>query len=432
MTTPELITLTDDALADEICTWAGRAAAAEARLLTLIGEYDARGAWAQPGLLSCAHWLSWRIGMGLKAARERVRVARTLRDLPLMAAEFGAGRLSWTQVRALTRIATPSKEKDLVELAGQCTGAQIEKIARGVRRSEIANDPDQEQVAWRMRPRVTYDDDGTLVMTLRYPAQQAAVVLAALEALQAQIDAAAPPVHVPEPAPQASAEACVSPLFPELKALSDELNPDFVLPPEARTKGPTFDPPPRATVADALLVLCQRAVDGALGRHPRARRRLTVQLDPHSGWRRTHDGELLPPELTRLDAGRSQRFPSEALRALIGNLDGERCRIPGCSRTRRLHAHHVKWWGKGGRTDLANLCLVCEHHHTMVHEGLLSLSLLANRRLEVTDAAGRPVRHVFDPPWDEGEIDAEPIAAHWKGDRLDLDHVVWVVRQQAA
>ncbi len=65
-----------------LTTWAGRIAAGEARLMAYIGEFDERRAWAVDGILSCAHWLSWRLGMGPNAAGERVRVARALRQLP--------------------------------------------------------------------------------------------------------------------------------------------------------------------------------------------------------------------------------------------------------------------------------------------------------------------------------------------------------------
>ena len=93
--------------------------------MTLIGEFDRREAWGGPGMLSCAHWLSWRVGMGLKAAHERVRVARALRGLPLVAATFSEGRLSWTQVRAITRVAAAEDEATWVELATNATGAQL-------------------------------------------------------------------------------------------------------------------------------------------------------------------------------------------------------------------------------------------------------------------------------------------------------------------
>ncbi len=81
--------LTDDELAEQITTWAGRIAAGQAKMLALIGEFDRREAWAGPGLLSCAHWLSWRLGMGLAAAHERVRVAHALQRLDLRYAVAG-------------------------------------------------------------------------------------------------------------------------------------------------------------------------------------------------------------------------------------------------------------------------------------------------------------------------------------------------------
>jgi len=79
-----LAALSDEQLVDGILTWSGRIAAGEARLLALIGEFDRREAWGGVGLLSSAHWLSWRTSLSPSAAREKVRVARALIDLPLV------------------------------------------------------------------------------------------------------------------------------------------------------------------------------------------------------------------------------------------------------------------------------------------------------------------------------------------------------------
>src|SRR4051812_13039295 len=89
--------LSDDELTDEVITWAGRIAAGEARLLAFLGEFDARGHWEKLGMTSCAQWLSWRLGMGLKTAYERVRIARALRELPITRAAFERGELSYSQ-----------------------------------------------------------------------------------------------------------------------------------------------------------------------------------------------------------------------------------------------------------------------------------------------------------------------------------------------
>src|SRR3954453_21696793 len=100
----DLSALSDDEVPDAVVVWAGRVAAGEARLLAFLGEFDARGQWA--GVPSCASWLSWQLAIGRKAASEKVRVARALRGLPVTRAAFERGELSYTQVRALTRVAS--------------------------------------------------------------------------------------------------------------------------------------------------------------------------------------------------------------------------------------------------------------------------------------------------------------------------------------
>jgi Domain of unknown function (DUF222) len=117
----------------QICELAGHLAAATCRFLVLLGDFDARRGWASWEMTSCAAWLSWKCQMSSGTAREHVRVARALRDLPVIRGEFGAGRLSYAKVRALTRIATAATEADLAELAGPMTGNQLERFARAHR-----------------------------------------------------------------------------------------------------------------------------------------------------------------------------------------------------------------------------------------------------------------------------------------------------------
>src|ERR1700674_6137736 len=102
-----------DELGDEIALLSAHLDAATARLLTLIREFDARGGW-NSGFRSCAAWLSWRVGLDLGAARERVRVARGLETLPLFTEALARGELSYAKVRALTRVATPETEARLL------------------------------------------------------------------------------------------------------------------------------------------------------------------------------------------------------------------------------------------------------------------------------------------------------------------------------
>src|SRR5262245_65690941 len=92
-----------DELAAEICTFAGRINAANHRLLVLIAEFDRRNGWSDGATQSCAHWLNWKCGIAMGAAREKVRVARALENLPKISAAMGSGALSYSKVREITR-----------------------------------------------------------------------------------------------------------------------------------------------------------------------------------------------------------------------------------------------------------------------------------------------------------------------------------------
>lgn len=560
-----LATLSDAELAAEITTWAGRIAAGEARLLTLIGEYDDRGAWSGPGMLSCAHWLSWKLGMGPVAARERVRVARLLRELPLTSAAFSEGRLSWTQVRALTRCATAETEEVLLAVARSCTGAQIEKVARGLARTAAAAMDAVDPVAaeQRLRSRFRYDDDGTMVVTLRVPAGAAPVVRAGLDRVLAELqaerdqhaDALAaelgegldlPPTRDPnekDVTVDASAEAPVSAAGASAEAslrsseAVDADHPEPLSPPppgavrigqgsfahvvapalaitpagaaDASAEAPapvsrqdrekaeeqarrrataqwnnqkTLDASVRAqavhdqiaigkaSYGDALIRLCTRALDTPHST-PVPKDTLTLHVDPLSGWARTHDGELLPPqtlprprtsassrkavvevngqlllppEITRTDLtvhdrGRQDRLVTGPLRRALGTLDGERCRFPGCPRNTKLHAHHVIYWTHGGRTDLDNLVLLCHRHHTLVHTEGFQLVLSPDRTLTVRTRDDIPVPHHSSPAWGNPhqldptlDIDEHRLPPQWHGEPLDLSYVTMVLLQHAA
>jgi hypothetical protein len=428
---------TDAQLADAILTLSGQIAAAEARLLAYIAEFDERDAWAGHGLLSCAHWLSWKTGLGPNAARERVRVARALRELPVIEEAFGAGRLSWSQVRAITRVAGPQDQQTYLDVARHATAAQLERIVRGVRRARRNEEADAQPriAAYRMRATRRYDIDGTQVITIRCSAEDAAVVSAAIDRACADLDRRSAVEAKATPDVSAADVSAETPMQP-------------------------------ATIADGLLELARIALEQHAVEHPDAARRkksmLTAQVDPLSGWGRLHDGEILPPtslkqvlttlpgrgllrmrrltavDLTRRDLGRTQREANQSLRELLGTIDGERCRFPGCTRQRKLHAHHVVYWSDGGGTDLDNLVLVCSRHHTLIHQQGFQLTLHDGRRLSVATADGVPLLHHPALPWgdpaalDQVEIDATTLPPDSIEARIDLGYVVNVVMTQAA
>src|SRR5689334_2634985 len=102
-------------------------------LLTNLRIFDAAEGWRAHGALSCAAWLAWRTGIELGAAREKVRVARALATLPIIDDALNRGELSYSKVRAITRVATQENEQALVELARASTAAQLEQACRLMR-----------------------------------------------------------------------------------------------------------------------------------------------------------------------------------------------------------------------------------------------------------------------------------------------------------
>ena len=122
-----------DQLGDEIAELSAHLDAATARLLDLIRQFDARAGW-NTGFRGCAEWLAWRVGLALGPAREWVRVARALGNLPLLAQALARGEISYSKVRAVTRVATPETEERLLAVARAGTAVHVERIVRGWRR----------------------------------------------------------------------------------------------------------------------------------------------------------------------------------------------------------------------------------------------------------------------------------------------------------
>jgi hypothetical protein len=316
-----------------------------------------------------------------------------------------------------------------------------------------------------MQATKSYDDDGNAVYRIVLPAEQSAVVDAGLEAMQAELD---------RQAARASAEAhsAQEGVLPGLKeaagASAEAACPQEQDVADAGDASMEATRPQPATLADALVEMARVALEAQAANSPAAARRnrssLVAQIDPVTGWGRLRDGELLPPtslravmktlpgrsgtvRLKRLtpqdlrlhDLGRNQRQPSLALRELLGTLDGERCRFPGCTRHRKLHAHHVIYWSHGGATDLDNLVLLCSRHHTLVHQLGFSLVLKPDRKLTVTTPEGVPVLHHPGTPWgDPAEldpdrrIDADTLPPDHVASRVDIGYAVMVMMQQSA
>ena len=170
-----------EAIGDEIARLSAHLNAATYQLLVLIRDFDQREGWAN-GFLSCAHWLAWRTGISPRPAREKVRVARALAPLTLISQAMAKGTLSYSKVRAMTRVATPENEGDLLDVARHATAAQLEKLVRAWRRVEDLNDPGKEEQRHERRfLRLHQDEDGSYVIQGRLDPEVGALVERALE-----------------------------------------------------------------------------------------------------------------------------------------------------------------------------------------------------------------------------------------------------------
>jgi len=335
-----------DRLGDEIAELAAHLDAATHRLLVLIRRFDEAGGWADQGALTCAHWLSWRIGLELGAAREHVRVARALADLPLVDEALRCGQVSYSKVRALTRVATPGTEATLLEMARSSTAAQLERICRGYGRAQQnAAGERPEDEAERRWVRLRDTDQGLVRIEVQLRPDEAAVVRAALEAAMRRAwDGADVPAGTP-PASLRRADALVAVAEQYLAGGAPASAPpvEVVVHVESGTlaepdSGGTLDDGTALTSAATARLSCDATV---------------VEVVEDSR------GNVL-------DVGRRRRTIPALLRRAL-RLRDHGCRFPGCT-NRQVDGHHVVPWARGGATALANLCSLCRRHHTYVHE----------------------------------------------------------------
>ncbi len=411
-----------DQLGDEIAELSAHLDAATARLLVLLREFDAQGGWAN-GARSCAEWLSWRVGLDLGAARERVRVARALGGLPQLAAALERGELSYSKVRALTRVATPETEARLLAVGRAGTAAHVERIVRGWRRVDRQVEGREAAARHRGRSLQVYpDEDGMLVVRGRLTPEVGAVLVRALEAAREALYARA----------RATPEAGV----------------DGDLPTHGQQR------------ADALALVAETALGHGLDPGAGSERyQVVVHVDAAAladpeqpGQSALEDGVRVSAETSRrlacdatrvvmhhagdgsvLDVGRRTRAIPPALRRALQARD-HGCRFPGCG-VRHAQGHHLHHWANGGPTRLDNLALLCRRHHGAVHEEGYQVERDADGTLHFRTPNGRPIPEVPAPPGVPADpiwalvtanrarglaIDARTGCPSWLGERLDL------------
>ncbi len=401
-------------LATEICTLAGHINAANHRMLQLIAEFDRRSGWSDSGTQSCAHWLNWRCGIAMGAAREKVRVARALESLPRISAAMASGTLSYSKAREITRVGNSGNEEYLLMIAEHGTAAHVEKLVRAYRRCVEAEELSREQRQQQNR-RVSFrhDDDGSLILTCCLPAEIGAMVFKAL-------DIALEGLPVCEDVPAGTSRQVV----PYSQRRADAL----------------------ARIAESFLahdILESPGTD---------RQQIIVHVaaetlrNGSAGCCQIEDGASIPAETARrfscdasvitlvededgepLNAGRKTRIISAPLRRLLTTRD-KGCRFPGCCNARYIDMHHIKHWANGGETRPSNLVSLCRFHHRAVHESGFNVEILDDGALRFVRPDGEPVDLVRpgckQPAGDSARLPAGRFTESWRGERMDFNLAV--------
>ena len=426
-----------DRLGDEIAELSAHLEAATARLLDLIREFDAREGW-NTGFRSCAAWLGWRVGLDLGAARERVRVARALGTLPLLAQALARGELSYAKVRALTRVATPETEERLLAVGRAGTADHVERIVRGWRR--VDRQAEARETARRHTSRALHvyqDEDGMLTLRGRLAPEVGALLLQALAAAREALyqrtrekDADAGPVDVPAETPtMAQQQADALALLAET-ALHHGIDPgapgeryQVVVHVDAEVLADP-DQPGQSVLEDGARVSTETS------------QRLACDAS-RVVMRHARDGRVVEV------AARTRTIPPALRRALHHRDRG--CRFPGCG-VRFGQGHHIRHWAQGGPTTLSNLALLCHRHHRAVHEEGYEVDRHSDGELCFRRPDGRLLPEVPPPP----EVPGEPVkvlrARHdaaglvlnariatpgWLGERLDVGWAIDVLHPAA-
>jgi hypothetical protein len=384
------------ALGDAIAETAVMIDVATHRFLTQLREFDRLGGWQRTGALSCAHWLAWRVGMRLGAAREKVRVARRLSELPLLDDALARGDVSYSKVRAMTRVATAADEADLLAMARVATGSQLERVCR-LKRTVIRLDAkaagELEESRRYVLQRST--DDGMVSTQVRLHPEEAARFLRALQLLGGCNLADGAVALADLALSGASTDA-----FSTSKTASAAGDTASTGKPDATTSVPPIvtnngiagesghegSVPAEDTSLAAESTGLERSPATSSRRSVRPPVEVVVHISAAHLEGMTELGDGIPAETCRrllcdsgvvpmleddrgrtIDVGRKTRAIPAALNRALEARDGG-CRFPGCTNRRFVDGHHIIHWIDGGETSLANTVLLCRRHHRYVHE----------------------------------------------------------------
>jgi hypothetical protein len=352
----ELERLANKELGRRLIDLASRLAAMECEWLSMLAQFNRRYGWEEDGEISCVDWLVSRCGLSRVTAREKLRVAHELQRRRSLKGAFAVGALSYSKVRAITRIEGADEETDrwLLKLAEKGTTADLEVAARHYLQMKEQEKPVDEYLRrWdRATVRSARTYDGMMVIETVMPVEEGQEALAHMRAAEA-----AGPVD--------SAESTGK---RRVRALLDLL----------RAGHANLDTPSDTSGGDRYTLHAVADIDVLTGTGPgRAELIDGTAVAPETIERWSCDSAIIRHVVKGasepLDIGRRTSVWTAAQRRAISVRDNGRCRWPHCWR-RTCDIHHVIWYKRGGVTAVCNGCLLCPHHHTFVHEHRFTIS----------------------------------------------------------
>ena len=373
-----------DDLEEEIISLSKHMNQDEYRFLVMVREFDIRQGWRAYQFNNCAEWLNMKCGISPGTAREKVRVALALLDLPQCSEGFAKGELSYSKVRAMTRAANVFNEATLVDYALKATAHQVEEHCRRLRNADRRQSTPDARRAWQARSlKRTCHPDGMMSIYVELPREQGELVMKALEMAMAAdagdtADEAATITGEKDGVSQAAGKAAAN-----TKDNAGKRETATQAQAENQQSNAFF-----ARQADALVAVARGYLSGTGGEKRTKSDNYQVVVHVDAAALQDKGGKSdLPVESVRriacdadlvavtrdakgnlLNLGRKHRVVSPQLKRALLARD-KCCTYPSCSHEQFLEAHHVMHWADGGETSLANTMLICGRHHRLLHEG---------------------------------------------------------------
>lgn len=346
------------------------------QLLLLLPAFDRQMGWSANGYRSCTAWLNAQCGMSPSAANDRLRAGYALEKLPVIRQLFELGELSWSKVRALTRIATPENERELASRALEQSASEIERSVRRYRfvqtQADINTEDDLAERQYQNRYlNYWFDDRGMVRVHGALPPLEGAAFMKSLaraedvlyhEAGIEQLDSKIVDRSTQRSARQLRADAMSLMAGQAMAAEDMDVRAadryQVVVQVDAAVLHQTDENPNPKCACRSVDSPLRSYIDNGPAVSARTVRRLVDDCSVLS---------MVEMHGEPLSIGRKSRvWPTAISRAIIHR--DEHCQFPGCDASRHLQLHHLKHWADGGETSVDNGLALCGFHHRLVHE----------------------------------------------------------------